>query len=77
MVEVVKGIMDYVFFELKVNCVEICCDFLNKKSRVIFEKLGFKLEGMLESVSVVVDGNGLRDMCVFVMIRNIYEKEEL
>ncbi|MBJ3787750.1 GNAT family N-acetyltransferase, partial [Bacillus sp. OA1] len=24
-----------------------------------------------------VDGNGLRDMCVFAMTRNTYEKEEL
>ncbi|MEH7061734.1 GNAT family N-acetyltransferase, partial [Bacillus wiedmannii] len=23
------------------------------------------------------DGNGLRDMCVFAMTRNTYEKEEL
>ena len=65
------------FSELKANRVEIRCDSLNKKSRAIPEKLGFKLEGVLESASVAVDGNGLRDMCVFAMTRNTYEKEEL
>lgn len=64
MVEAAKGITDYAFSELKANRVEIRCDSLNKKSRAIPEKLGFKLEGTLESASVAVDGNGLRDMCV-------------
>ncbi|KXI89406.1 acetyltransferase [Bacillus cereus] len=84
MVEAAKGITDYAFSELKANRVEIRCDSLNKKSRAIPEKLGFKLEGVLESASVAVDsasvavdGNGLRDMCVFAMTRNTYEKEEL
>ncbi|KIV63747.1 acetyltransferase, GNAT family [Bacillus mycoides] len=77
MVEAAKGITDYAFTKLKANRVEIRCDSLNKKSRAIPEKLGFKLEGTLESASVAVDGNGLRDMCVFAMTRNIYEKEEL
>ena len=77
MVEAAKGITDYAFTELKANRVEIRCDSLNKKSRAIPEKLGFKLEGILESASVAVDGNGLRDMCVFAMTRNTYEKEEL
>ena len=75
MVEAVKGITDYAFSELKANRVEIRCDSLNKKSRAIPEKLGFKLEGILESASVAVDGNGLRDMCVFAMTRNTYEKK--
>lgn len=77
MVEAAKGITDYAFTELKANRVEIRCDSLNKKSRAIPEKLGFKLEGILESASVTVDENGLRDMCVFAMTRNTYEKEEL
>ncbi len=74
MVEAAKGITDYAFSELKANRVEIRCDSLNKKSRAIPEKLGFKLEGILESASVAVDGNGLRDMCVFAMTRNTYKK---
>lgn len=77
MVEAAKGITDYAFSELKANRVEIRCDSLNKKSRAIPEKLGFKLEGILESASVTVDSNGLRDMCVFAMTRNTYKKEEL
>ena len=60
---------------MKANRVEIRCDSLNKKSRAIPEKLGFKLEGTLESASVAVDGNGLRDMCVFAMTRNTYKKK--
>ncbi|WP_088230527.1 GNAT family N-acetyltransferase [Bacillus cereus] len=77
MVEAAKGITDYAFSELKANRVEIRCDSLNKKSRAIPEKLGFKLEGILESASVAVDSNRLRDMCVFAMTRNTYKKEEL
>ena len=77
MVEAAKRIMHYAFTELKANRVEIRCDSLNKKSRAIPEKLGFKLEGILESASVAVDGNGLRDMCVFAMTRNTYEKDKL
>ena len=69
MVEAAKGITDFAFSELKANRVEIRCDSLNKKSRVIPEKLGFKLEGILESASVAVDGTGLRDMCVFAMTK--------
>lgn len=77
MVEAAKGITEFAFTELKANRVEIRCDSLNKKSRAIPEKLGFKLEGILESASVAVDENGLRDMCVFAMTRNTYKKEEL
>ncbi|KFM99628.1 N-acetyltransferase [Bacillus clarus] len=77
MVEAAKGILEYAFSELKANRVEIRCDSRNVKSRAIPEKLGFKLEGILESSSVAVDGNGLRDTCVFAMTRNRYEKEEL
>ncbi|PGZ74161.1 GNAT family N-acetyltransferase [Bacillus sp. AFS029637] len=77
MVEAAKGITDYAFSELKANRVEIRCDSLNKKSRAIPEKLGFKLEGILESASVAVESNRLRDMCVFAMTRNTYKKEEL
>ena len=69
MVEAAKGITDFAFSELKANRIEIRCDALNKKSRAIPEKLGFKLEGTLESASVAVDGNGLRDMCVFAMTK--------
>ncbi|PFZ01637.1 GNAT family N-acetyltransferase [Bacillus pseudomycoides] len=77
MTEAAQGIMDYAFSELKANRIEIRCDSRNVKSRAIPEKLGFKLEGILESSSVAVDGKGLRDTCVFAMIRNRYEKKEL
>ncbi|WP_242144678.1 MULTISPECIES: GNAT family N-acetyltransferase [unclassified Bacillus cereus group] len=76
MAEAVKGITDYAFSELKANRLEIRCDPTNRKSRAIPEKLGFKLEGILENSSVAVDGNGLRDTCVFAMTRNRYEKEK-
>ncbi|HDR7866350.1 TPA: GNAT family N-acetyltransferase, partial [Bacillus cytotoxicus] len=76
MTEAVKGIIDYAFSELKANRLEIRCDPTNRKSRAIPEKLGFKLEGILENSSVAVDGNGLRDTCVFAMIKNRYEKEK-
>ncbi|MDM5188261.1 GNAT family N-acetyltransferase [Bacillus sp. DX4.1] len=69
MTEAVKGIVEFAFTELKANRLEIRCDSKNVKSRAIPERLGFKLEGILESHSVAVDGTGLGDTCVFAKRR--------
>lgn len=69
MIEAVEGITNFAFTELKANRVEIRCDSKNMKSRAIPEKLGFKLEGILECESVSVDGSKLKDTCVFAKVR--------
>lgn len=65
MTEAVEGIMGFAFNELKANRVEIRCDSKNVRSRAIPEKLGFKLEGILENNQLSVDETELRDMCVY------------
>jgi len=65
MTEAVQGITDFAFNELKARRVEIRCDSQNVKSRKIPERLGFTLEGILKNNSIAVDGNGLRDTCVY------------
>ena len=77
MTEAVQGIITFAFSELRANRIEIRCDSRNVKSSAIPEKLGFQLEGILESNSVAVDGSGLRDTCVFARTRKAYEKEML
>ncbi|MFD3449470.1 GNAT family N-acetyltransferase [Microbacteriaceae bacterium 4G12] len=65
MTEAVEGILKFAFHELSANRIEIRCDPANVKSRAIPEKLGFKLEGILENDSLSVDGTRLRDTCVY------------
>ncbi|PHA02301.1 GNAT family N-acetyltransferase [Bacillus pseudomycoides] len=69
MTEAVTGIINFAFNELQANRVEIRCDSRNVKSRAIPEKLGFKLEGVLENNSVSVDGAELRDTCIYAKKR--------
>jgi len=65
MTEAVEGIMGFAFNELKANRVEIRCDSKNIRSRAIPEKLGFRLEGILENNQLSVDETELRDTCVY------------
>ncbi|MHC0036836.1 GNAT family N-acetyltransferase [Pseudoneobacillus sp. C159] len=43
----VQALLNYVFFELKLNRVEIRCGVANRKSRAIPERLGFYHEGTI------------------------------
>lgn len=70
MTEAVQGISDFAFEELGANRLEIRCDVDNSKSRAIPERLGFQLEGILKRDRVAIDGEGLRDTCIFAKIRN-------
>lgn len=42
-----SALLDYLFDELKLNCVEIACAVENTRSRAIPERLGFTKEGIL------------------------------
>lgn len=69
MTEAVEGISNFAFRELKANRVEICCDTKNAKSRAIPERLGFSLEGIHYNDSIQIDGEELRDTCVYAKIK--------
>lgn len=69
MTEAVQGVTDFAFKELKARRVEIRCDSENVRSRKIPERLGFTLEGILKNDSLSVDGNELRDTCVYAKTR--------
>lgn len=69
MSEAVEGIADFAFRELDANRVEICCDTKNVKSRAIPERLGFSLEGIHYNDSVQIDGEELRNTCVYAKIK--------
>lgn len=65
MTEAVAGISDFAFSTLNARRLEIRCDKLNKKSRAIPEKLGFRLEGILVNEDLSVCGSQLRDTCIY------------
>jgi ribosomal-protein-serine acetyltransferase len=47
MTRAVQGVLNYVFYDLGLNRVEIRCGEKNIKSRAIPERLGFKTEGVI------------------------------
>ncbi|GGF23671.1 ribosomal-protein-serine acetyltransferase [Halobacillus andaensis] len=67
--ETVAGLTAFAFRELKAKRVEIRCDAINHRSRAIPEKLDFTLEGVLHNDDVSVDGQQLRDTCVYAKVK--------
>ncbi|MGZ9583735.1 GNAT family N-acetyltransferase [Paenibacillus marinisediminis] len=68
MTEAVQGISDFAFDELKARRLEIRCDTLNTKSKLIPERLGFVLEGTLRNEDISVDGSEIRDTYLYAKI---------
>ncbi|MGR9527495.1 GNAT family N-acetyltransferase (plasmid) [Priestia megaterium] len=68
MTEAVEGIINFALKELGAKRLEIRCDSNNVKSRAIPEKLGFKLEGILENDDVAANGVDLRDTCIYAKV---------
>ncbi|GAB1780065.1 GNAT family N-acetyltransferase [Priestia megaterium] len=68
MKEAVEGIVNFSLEELGAKRLEIRCDPRNIRSRAIPEKLGFKLEGILENDRVSTDGETLRDTCIYAKV---------
>ncbi|NHM32684.1 GNAT family N-acetyltransferase [Neobacillus terrae] len=63
--EAVKGITEFAFKELKARRLEIRCDAKNVKSRSVAERAGFTLDGILKNEAMSIEGNELRDTCIF------------
>jgi len=68
--EAVEGLTDFAFTELKAKRLEIRCDSLNTKSKAIPERLGFELEGILKNDDVAINGEGLRDTCIYAKVKH-------
>ncbi|WP_456278436.1 GNAT family N-acetyltransferase [Bacillus sp. AK128] len=69
MTEAVEAITRFSFDILKARRVEIRMDSRNERSRAIPERLGYVLEGILRNDDLAVDGSGIRDTCVYAMVR--------
>nr|WP_295973441.1 GNAT family protein [uncultured Bacillus sp.] len=73
MTRTVKALLDYIFFYLQLNRVEIRCGVSNDKSRAIPEKLGFMLEGIIREGEFLY--NHFHDLAVYGMLaRQWYER---
>lgn len=69
MTEAVKRISQFAFKELKAKRLEIRCDSNNIRSRALASRAQFELEGILKNDSHTVDGNSLRDTCIYAKIQ--------
>lgn len=67
--ETVHGITGFAFNELGAKRVEIHCDTKNLKSRAVPERLKYVLEGIHYNDSIAVDGNELRDTCIYAKVK--------
>lgn len=65
MTEAVSALTEFAFQELQANRIEIRCDELNKQSSAVPERLRFQLEGILKSEDKAVDGEELRNTCIY------------
>ncbi|MCT9852108.1 GNAT family N-acetyltransferase [Priestia megaterium] len=68
MKEAVEGIVNFSLDELRAKRLEIRCDPKNIRSRAIPEKLGFKLEGILENDKLTANSLSLRDTCIYAKV---------
>jgi ribosomal-protein-serine acetyltransferase len=55
-----KKLIKYLFDELKMEKIEICCDEKNISSRGLAEKLGFSVEGNIRNHMVINNGSSLK-----------------
>lgn len=69
MTEAVKGICDFAFNQLDARRLEILCDTKNSKSKLIPERLGFELEGIMKNSDLSVDESELRHTYLFAKIK--------
>lgn len=69
MTEAVRGICDFACNHLDARRLEIRCDTKNSKSKLIPERLGFELEGVIKNEDLSVDGSELRNTYLFARIK--------
>ncbi|GAB6524159.1 GNAT family N-acetyltransferase [Bacillus cereus] len=72
MTEGIKKLIKMAFEELQTNRIEIRCEATNIQSRMIPEKLQFKMEGILENNTFTANKEKLTDVCIYAMIKSHY-----
>ena len=72
MVEAIDCLSRYAMEDLEMKRVEIRTEAENVKSRAIPEKLGFRLEGILENEDLSVDGTKWTDTCIYAKTTKKY-----
>lgn len=65
MSEAVEAIVRFGFSHFGFNRIEIQCESTNEGSRLIPERLGFRLEGVLRNEDLSADGTHLTDTAVY------------
>lgn len=68
MSEAVEAVTRFGFTQFGFKRIEIRCESTNKGSRMIPERLGFQLEGILRNDDLSADGNRLTDTAVYAML---------
>lgn len=68
MTEAIEVLTRFAIQELNSKRIEIRCESSNMKSRMIPEKLGFELEGILRNEDFSADGKKLTDTCIYAKI---------
>lgn len=74
MFEALKGMLQYAFFELRLNCVSAKVIEGNKASERLLERAYFTKEGILRQR--VYQSGKYCDICSFSLLKNEYEKME-
>lgn len=72
MIRTVHALLNYIFFDLELNRVEIRCGEKNVKSRAIPEKLGFVMEGKIREGEKLL--NGYHDLILYSMLARDWRK---
>ncbi|MGR3764059.1 GNAT family N-acetyltransferase [Rossellomorea sp. NS-SX7] len=67
--EAVNRLTELALTDLNGKRVEIRCESENVRSRMIPEKLGYELEGILKNEDLSVDGKRVTDTCIYGMVR--------
>ncbi len=68
----VQALVNYAFFELQLNRIEIRCGVDNQKSRAIPERLGFKQEGIIRDAEFLYDH--FHDLALYGMLARDWSK---
>jgi len=63
MTEAIKAVLEYGFEELQLKMVSAYCYPFNKRSKRIFEKMGFHYEGTLAMAEEIYNGNVYDNEC--------------
>ena len=68
----VQALVNYAFFELQLNRIEIRCGVANNKSRAIPERLGFMQEGIVREAEFL--NNHFHDLALYGMLAKDWKK---